>query len=217
MGDARAVLRADADDEPEEGEDGRPEEDVDGQVCLGLRHDEGEDEAGVSHDEGPPHVARVHRHPHQQAQRHHHGAREPHPARRHEHPVPASVQVAHDGVAGAVHVAAVLRLLGVLLPVPAGDVGAELVRERGDQRGHHQQRVRVVADPGVRALRAEVLLVHGRAAVRRWQLRVHGRLRLVVALAYLHLHVARGRRAWVNLQVIHAQRRVAKWGSRIGG
>jgi hypothetical protein len=78
-----------ADDDPEEDEDGGPDEEVQRQVRLGLRHHEGEHQAGVGHHEGPAHVARVNGHPHQQAQRHHHGAREPHPARAHEHPVPA--------------------------------------------------------------------------------------------------------------------------------
>lgn len=85
------------------------------------------------------------------------------------------MQVAHDGVAGAVVV------LGVL-PVAAGDVGAELVRERGDQRGHNQQRVGVVAHPVVGASPAEPLLVHG-LPVRVRQRRVHGR--------DAHLHAAR--------------------------
>jgi hypothetical protein len=35
-------------------------------------------------------VPRVHRYPHQQAQRHQRRAHEPRPARHHEHPVPAT-------------------------------------------------------------------------------------------------------------------------------
>lgn len=112
------------------------------------------------------------------------------------------MQVAHDGVAGAVQLPAVQRLR--LLPVPAGDVSAELVRERGDQRGHHQQRVGVVADPGVRSLPTELLLVHGRLAVSRWWRRVHGWRLCLVA----HLDVARRRRAWVNYGEVHARCRV---------
>lgn len=89
LDDARAAVRVEADDDPEEDEDGGPDEEVHRQVRLGLRHHEGEHQAGVGHHEGPAHVARVNGHPHQQAQRHHHGARKPHPARAHEHPVPA--------------------------------------------------------------------------------------------------------------------------------
>jgi hypothetical protein len=120
---AHAALRLEADDDPDEGDEGDPDEDVQRQVSPRLRHHEGEHEAGVGHREGAAHVVRVHGHPHQQAQRHDHGAREPHPARRHEHPVPGPMQVAHDGVAGEVRqlavLAAPLRVLhppGTLVP-----------------------------------------------------------------------------------------------------
>jgi hypothetical protein len=102
--------------------------------------------------------------------------------------VPGVLQVAHDGVAGAVQHLAVLHL--GLLPVAAGETGADLVRECGDQRGHHQQRVGVVAGPGGRLLPAKLLL-----------LLVHG---WALSCLVSHLHVARRSfRAWVN----HAQHR----------
>jgi hypothetical protein len=81
------------------------------------------------------------------------------------------VHVAHDGFAGPVqHPLAVGRVLRVL-PVPAGDVGPELVRQRGDQRRHHQQRVGVVVRPVVH----RQLILRGRVP----GMRHNGRLRRV--------------------------------------
>lgn len=113
--------------------------------------------------------------------------------------VPWPVQVAHYGVAGAVRhlLLAVPRCRRrVLLPVAAGDAGAELVGERRDQRGHHQQRVGVVAHPGVgdaaaaaySPSAAELLLVHGGGVTVNWQRRVHTAVGVVA-----HLQVTRRR------------------------
>uniref|UniRef100_A0A804LHB3 Uncharacterized protein n=1 Tax=Zea mays TaxID=4577 RepID=A0A804LHB3_MAIZE len=162
--DARAVLLADAGDEPGDKENEEAEDDVQRQVRLGLRRREGEEQASVGHHERPPHVARGRGHPQQQAQREHHRARDPEPARHSEHPVPRPVQVAHDGVPGAVQLAAVPRRC-VLRPVPAGDAGAEQEGERRDQRGRHHQRagVMVLAAAPVRVQRPlpVPLLDHG--------------------------------------------------------
>jgi hypothetical protein len=179
-----------ADDEPDEGEEGQPDDDVQRQVRPGLRHDEGEDEAGVGHREGPQHVARVHGHPHEQAERHHHRARHPDPAGPPEHPVPRPVQVAHDGVSGAVvHHPAVAHERLVVLPVAAGHAEAEQEAERREQRGHHDQRAVVVARPAAVPVRrgpAELLPPHRQARGDE-----------------ARLHVARGRRcAWVHGRVL---------------
>jgi hypothetical protein len=116
---------------------GDPDDEVHDQRRVRHRRHEREHEAGVSHHERPQHEARPRGHACEQPHREQHRADEPGPARRHEQPVPAPVLVAHDRVTG--DVAAV-----VVLPVPARDVRAQLVRQRRDQRRHHQQRVRLV-------------------------------------------------------------------------
>lgn len=115
--------------------------------------------------------------------------------------VPWPVQVAHDGVAGKVRdllLAVPRRRRRVLLPVAAGDAGAELVGERGDQRGHHQQRVGVVAHPGVGAAAAELLLVHGGGLHANWQRREHA-----AVAAHLQVTRRRRRRVWVHARLSH--------------
>ncbi|CAL4930178.1 unnamed protein product [Urochloa decumbens] len=196
--DARPAVRVEADDEPDQDEDGHPDDDVQRQVRPGLRHDEGEHEAGVRHRERPHDVARAHGQPRQQAQRHHHGARDADPARDPEHPVPRPVQVAHDRVAGVVerHLLAVPPRRRVLLPVAAGHAEAEQVGERREQRGHQQQRAGVVRRPASHVFvvrRGAELLVaaHGQALRRRVRGDEDG------------LHVARGRRcAFIHGRVL---------------
>jgi hypothetical protein len=106
---------------------GDPDDEVHDQRRVRHRRHEREHEAGVSHHERPQHEARPRGHACEQPHREQHRADEPGPARRHEQPVPAPVLVAHDRVTG--DVAAV-----VVLPVPARDVRAQLVRQRRDQR-----------------------------------------------------------------------------------
>jgi hypothetical protein len=149
--------------------DGDPDDEVHGHRRARLRRHEREHEAGVSHHERPQHEARPRGHAREQPHREQHRAAEPSPARRHEQPIPAPVLVAHDRVAGDVAV--------VVLPVPAGDVRAQLVRQRRDQRCHHQQRVRLVrrevrrvtVAAGVLLLLAVLFVTQMAALLRSWE------------------------------------------------
>ena len=89
----------------------------------------------------PPHEAGPRRHAGEEREGEPHGGAEAEPARPDEDMVLKAPLHAHDGLAGDVVPG------GVVLPVPAGDVAANLVRERGDQRRHHQQRPIVVVAP----------------------------------------------------------------------
>ncbi|KAG6530094.1 hypothetical protein ZIOFF_012315 [Zingiber officinale] len=109
-------------------------------MSLGLRRDEGEDEARVGNCEGPPDEARLHADSGEQRQRHEHGVSETGPAGGHEKPVAEAVLVAEDGVAGLVPVA-------VVLVIASGEVGAHLVGESCDERGDDEEDVAVVSLP----------------------------------------------------------------------
>jgi hypothetical protein len=148
-------------DDGERGHDADPDGDVHGERGARLRRHEREHEAGVGHQERAPDELGPGGHPREEPHREQHRAAEPGPARRHEQPVPPPVLVPHDRVAGGVPRA-------VVLPVPARDVGPQLVGQRRDQRRHHQQRPRVVrVEVGcVRAAAAAASILRGVVAAR---------------------------------------------------
>jgi hypothetical protein len=127
----------------EQRHDDSPDDEVPEERRARLRRHEREHEAGVGQQEREPDEARPRGHPRDEPHREQHRGAEPHPARRHEQPVPPPVLVTHDRVSGDVPREAVVPL-EIVLPVPARDVGAQLVRQRCDQCRHHQQRVRFI-------------------------------------------------------------------------
>lgn len=124
----------------EEDENADPDPDVHQQRSPRLRRDERQHEARVGDDERQPDPARFDRNFGKQAQRHQHGAAEARPARCHEEPIPLPVPVSHYRVPCDMP-----RV--VVLPESAGDVGAQLVRQRRDQSRDDEKDVVIVVTP----------------------------------------------------------------------